>query len=145
MIPIKSQELKWKKELEKYEQELSHKKEMEDIKNKYFPNQTFDKKIVQYSKILTTIILIFTIIINSVFFGGVILSGIISITDSAMESASSVLKIWDAGTVVFFCGYFAKALFETKFEKESDVVSQADTMIEKVKETVSNVIDNANN
>ena len=62
-----------------------------------------------------------------------------------MQYSSSVLKVWNSGTVIFFCGYFAKALFETKFEKDNELAQgQADSLIDKVKQEADEVLDEIN-
>ena len=102
--------------------------------------------MIQYSKVLTTAILIFTIILNAFYFVYIVPnSGSLGITDAALEYSGSILKIWDSGTIVFFCGYFAKSLFETKFEKDFDSTqSKADSLSIKVMEKVDEVLEEIN-
>lgn len=130
--------------LEKFEKrkrlDFEKEKRLRELQEEYgIDEPTPNKRMYQYSKVLTTIILIFTLIVNSVYFFILVpQSGHMLITDAAMENAGAVLKIWNTGTIVFFCGYFAKALFETKFEAE---YSSADGLIDKVTEKVNETID----
>lgn len=87
------------------------------------------KKMFQYSKVLTTIILFFTIIVNGYYYIYLVpQSGILAITDAAMENAATIMKVWDGGTIIFFCSYFAKSLFETKFQKEQEAMDMSQYM-----------------
>ena len=124
--------------LEKIDRDLRKEFEIEEIPHK--------RKMIQYSKVLTTAILIFTIILNAFYFVYIVPnSGSLGITDAALEYSGSILKIWDSGTIVFFCGYFAKSLFETKFEKDFDSTqSKADSLSAKVMEKVDEVLEEIN-
>ena len=98
---------------------MKHEKEMNDIKEQYLGTVSVEKKMFQYSKILATVILVITLIINCFFYFYLVpKSGALSMTDSAFETLGNVLIAWNGGTIIFFCVYFAKALFETKWEKE---------------------------
>lgn len=117
-----------------------------DLRKEYgIKEKSHGLKMVQYSKILTTVIMIFTIIINAFYYIYIVPhTGDLGITDAAMEYSSGVLKIWDSGTIIFFCGYFAKSLFETKFERDSNTkaeISKASKLSEKVMEEVEEVLD----
>ena len=82
-------------------------------------------KTVQYSKILTTSILIFTIMINAFYMFVIVpFSGQLMITDAAFESLNVILLAWNAGTILFFMGYFAKSLFETKWQEQIKTVNK---------------------
>lgn len=113
-------------------------KKLRELKEEYGIEEIpSTKRMFQYSKILTTVICIFTLLINAVYFFALTpMSGSWGITDAAMEYSASVLKIWDAGTIIFFCGYFAKALFETKFENQTNAESLIDSVTDRIKDTL---------
>ena len=114
-----------------------------DLRKEYGVPQKYKMKMFQYSKVLTTFILIFTLVVNTFYFLYLIpQSGMLLVTDAAMQASATILKVWNAGTIVFFCGYFAKALFETKFERDDEFrVSEADNHIEKIKQEMNEVMD----
>ena len=99
--------------------------------------------MIQYSKLLTTVTIFFTIIINGFYYLYIIpKSGMIGVTDSALEYSASVLKIWNSGTIIFLVSYMAKALFETKFEKDHELeVSKATELSDKITEKINSVFD----
>lgn len=131
-----------------FERKLRHKFEkkrlLEKLKEEYdIEDVTLEKKMIQYSKILTTFILIFTIVVNAFYYFYIVpQTGVLNITDAAMQYSADILKIWNAGTVIFFIGYFAKSLFETKFEKDN---SAADDLKERLDEQINNVLNNITN
>lgn len=117
----------YEKEKLKYENKLKHEREMMDIKDKYMGTVSVEKKMFQYSKLLATVILAITLIINCFFYFYLVpKSGALSVTDSAFTTLGTVLETWNGGTVLFFCGYFAKSLFETKWEKETIKKSESE-------------------
>lgn len=134
--------------MRRFERKLRRKFEkkqlLEKLKSEYnIEDVTLEKRMIQYSKILTTFILLFTIAVNAFYYFYIVPNtGKLEITDAAMQYSADVLKIWNAGTVIFFIGYFAKSLFETKFEKEN---SNADSLKEKIEDQMNIVLDNIAN
>lgn len=103
-----------------FEEKLKHKKEMNDLKEKYEIHMTVTKWTLTFTKKAVITILILTLAINAMFFFYIVPhSGVLSMTDSALEASSNVLLAWNAGTAVFLMGYMAKALFETKWEEDN--------------------------
>ena len=70
-------------------------------------------------------ILIFTILENAFYIFVIVpFSGQLMITDAAFESLNVILLAWNAGTILFFMGYFAKSLFETKWQEQIKTVNK---------------------
>ena len=71
------------------------------------------------------------------------MSGRWGITDSAFEYPSKVLDTWNTGTIIFFMAYFAKALFESKFESDADIKKESlkVNIPSQIKETVDKIVD----
>lgn len=131
-------------DLDEYEERLKHNYELAELKEKYKIKVSVDKKMFQYSKILTTFILIFTLALNLFYFCVLIpMSGRWGITDSAFEYPSKVLDTWNTGTIIFFMAYFAKALFESKFESDADIKRESlkVNVPNIIKDTVDKVVD----
>ena len=88
---------------------------------KQLKNNCTSDKLFQYSKILTTLILSITIVFNSWFYIYIVPeSGKLGITEDAFSALTTILNSWNIGTIVMYCGYFAKLLFETKWEKQNE-------------------------
>lgn len=141
MFDIKS---RYEREKEKEILRLKHEKEMYELKKQYRTETiTATKKMYQYSKILTTAILILTMLFNSFFYFFLVpFSGVLSMTDKAFETVGTILLAWNAGTILFFIGYFGKALFETKWESETStgkVKNKFEKVATKVSETIENI------
>lgn len=118
--------------------EFEKDKKLKELQEEYgIETPETSKRMFQYSKILTTIICIYTLLVNAVFVCVLVpLSGSIGIADVAMESSASVLKIWDALITFFYCRCFAKILFETKSENEVKAEDVIDSVTEKIKSTL---------
>ncbi len=130
------------KKLQEEEIRLKQEKDMRDLRDKYKPEEpTVSKKMFQYSKILTSIILTITIMFNVYFYFYLVpLSGSLDMKDVAFETIGTILLAWNAGTVLFFMGYFAKALYETKLSEDNKLkksMAGIGDVIEKVKEEIS--------
>lgn len=137
---------KWyKQKRERETLKLQHEKEMSELREHYkIETVITDKKIYQYSKILTTAILVLTMLFNAFFYFFLVpLSGRLSMTDTAFETVGTILLAWNAGTILFFVGYFAKALFETKWENET--TSKVKNTVDKVATTISETIEKIKN
>lgn len=131
-------------EMDEYEEKLKHNYELAELKEKYRIKVSVDKKMFQYSKVLTTFILVFTLMLNMFYFCVLIpMSGRWGITDSAFEYPSKVLDTWNTGTIIFFMAYFAKALFESKFESDADIKKESlkVNIPSQIKETVDKIVD----
>ena len=131
-------------EMDEYEEKLKHNYELAELKEKYRIKVSVDKKMFQYSKVLTTFILVFTLMLNMFYFCVLIpMSGRWGITDSAFEYPSKVLDMWNTGTIIFFMAYFAKALFESKFESDADIKKESlkVNIPSQIKETVDKIVD----
>ena len=131
-------------EMDEYEERLKHNYELAELKEKYRIKVSVDKKMFQYSKVLTTFILVFTLVLNMFYFCVLIpMSGRWGITDSAFEYPSKVLDTWNTGTIIFFMAYFAKALFESKFESDADIKKESlkVNIPSQIKETVDKIVD----
>lgn len=131
-------------EMDEYEERLKHNYELAELKEKYRIKVSVDKKMFQYSKVLTTFILVFTLMLNMFYFCVLIpMSGRWGITDSAFEYPSKVLDTWNTGTIIFFMAYFAKALFESKFESDADIKKESlkVNIPSQIKETVDKIVD----
>lgn len=135
-------------EMNEYEERLKHNYELAELKEKYRIKVSVDKKMFQYSKVLTTFILVFTLMLNMFYFCVLIpMSGRWGITDSAFEYPSKVLDTWNTGTIIFFMAYFAKALFESKFESDADIKKESlkVNIPSQIKETVDKIVDSKDN
>lgn len=130
---------KFQKKKQKYELKLQRKQEIKDLKGKY-SEQSTSKKMFQYSKVLTTIILLITLLWDSYFILYLVpKSGVLTITDQAINNLGTVIMAWNAGTVLFFCVYFAKALFETKFEKDNELLS-VNKVVDEIQEGIEKAV-----
>lgn len=129
-------------QMKEYESMLQRQLEIQELNEKYHVTVNPSKKMVQYSKILTTIIIIFTFAVNIYFY--FILSPHSyqwCITDQIFGYVEDLLKIWNSGTILFLMAFLAKSLFETKFEEDTKIEkSKLGSTVDKVVDVVDNLV-----
>ena len=129
-------------QMKEYESMLQRQLEIQELNEKYHVTVNPSKKMVQYSKILTTIIIIFTFAVNIYFY--FILaprSYQWGITDQIFGYVEDLLKIWNSGTILFLMAFLAKSLFETKFEEDTKIEkSKLGSTVDKVVDVVDNLV-----
>ena len=148
-ITVINNQQQFDSERDRYEQQLRYQYELEQLRLKYAVTVNTDKKTVQYSKKAVTVIIIFTLFINFFYFCVLIpMSGRWGITDSAFQYPSTVLEVWDSGTVLFLMAYFAKSIFESKWESDAKLKSKELDKLnvpKQVENVVKDVIDKVSN
>ena len=129
-------------QMKEYESMLQRQLEIQELNEKYHVTVNPSKKMVQYSKILTTIIIVFTFAVNIYFY--FILAPHSSqwmVTDQIFGYVEDLLKIWNSGTILFLMAFLAKSLFETKFEEDSKIEkSKLGSTVDKVVDVVDNLV-----
>lgn len=111
--------------LERLEAKLAFRKKKRDLVDKYKVRTTRTKRIFYYSKKLVAATLTFTLLVNAYYyFVLVTMSGSWEISEAAFNSVSTVLPVWNGSVVTYLMTYFAKSLFETKWEKENELIEK---------------------
>ena len=129
----------FERKLKRLEIKLSHKRQKLELIEKYRFDMSERKKI-QYSKLLTSILISITLAFNCYFhFYLVPNSGLLQMTDSAFLTMSNVLTDWNKFTIGYFVVFLAKSLFETKWE-QSNITSDVSETVNELKEKVQNIL-----
>lgn len=129
-------------QMKEYESMLQRQLEIQELNEKYHVTVNPSKKMVQYSKILTTIIIVFTFAVNIYFYFTLAPhSSQWMVTDQIFGYVEDLLKIWNSGTILFLMAFLAKSLFETKFEEDSKIEkSKLGSTVDKVVDVVDNLV-----
>lgn len=129
-------------QMKEYESMLQRQLEIQELNEKYHVTVNPSKKMVQYSKILTTIIIVFTFAVNIYFYFTLAPhSSQWMVTDQIFGYVEDLLKIWNSGTILFLMAFLAKSLFETKFEEDTKVEkSKLSSTVDKVVDVVDNLV-----
>ena len=129
-------------QMKEYESMLQRQLEIQELNEKYHVTVNPSKKMVQYSKILTTIIIVFTFTVNIYFYFTLAPhSSQWMVTDQIFGYVEDLLKIWNSGTILFLMAFLAKSLFETKFEEDSKIEkSKLGSTVDKVVDVVDNLV-----
>ena len=129
-------------QMKEYESMLQRQLEIQELNEKYHVTVNPSKKMVQYSKILTTIIIVFTFAVNIYFYFTLAPhSSQWMVTDQIFGYIEDLLKIWNSGTILFLMAFLAKSLFETKFEEDSKIEkSKLGSTVDKVVDVVDNLV-----
>jgi len=136
IVVIKNDD-EYSRQMKEYELRLQRELELQELNEKYHVTVNPDKKMVQYSKILTTIIIVFTFAVNFYFY--FVLTPSSSkwyITDSIFSSLEQLLEKWNDGTILFLMAFLAKSLFETKFSEDNKLEKS------KIESKVNDVVQN---
>lgn len=129
-------------QMKEYESMLQRQLEIQELNEKYHVTVNPSKKMVQYSKILTTIIIVFTFAVNIYFYFTLAPhSSQWMVTDQIFGYVEDLLKIWNSGTILFLMAFLAKSLFETKFEEDTKIEkSKLGSTVDKVVDVVDNLV-----